>query len=105
MKLEINDNVYDIKTCTSFKERLIGMMFNRDKLNYGLHFPKCSSIHTFFMFQNIDVIMVNKTNDVVLIERNVKPWKILNKHLACSVFEFSTGILKDVKINDKIKML
>lgn len=66
-----------IMVCRSVKQRFIGLMFKKKKINYGLCFPNCNSIHTFFMFQNIDVVAVSKSNNILKIYHSVKPWRIL----------------------------
>ncbi len=103
MYITINNEKFNIKTCTSFKDRLIGMMFKKSKLNYGLCFPKCKSIHTFFMKQNIDVIMTDKNDKVILYKKNLKPWKIISNKKAYYVYEFSENIIKNINIGDYIK--
>lgn len=71
-----------------------------------MRFPNCNSIHTFFMFSNIDVIMTDKNNNVLYIYRNLKPWKlILPKKNVYYTYELPGGTLSKLKINDKIKKL
>ena len=56
----VKDNLsIKVKYCNSFFSRLIGFMFKRN-IDYCLCFPKCNSIHTFFMLKKIDVIMTDK---------------------------------------------
>ncbi len=95
--MEIN-----VKLCSNFKNRLLGLMFKKEKIDYCLCFPKCNSIHTFFMKQNIDVFMTNKNNKVIYIIKNLKPWKlILPKKDVYYTYEFSTGLV-DYKVGDII---
>ena len=95
--MEIN-----VKLCSHFKDRLLGLMFKKEKLDYCLCFPKCNSIHTFFMKQNIDVFMTDKNNKVIYIIKNLKPWKlILPKKNVYYTYEFSTGLV-DYKIGNII---
>lgn len=96
--MEIN-----VKLCNNFKDRLLGLMFKKEKLDYGLCFPKCNSIHTFFMKQNIDIFMTDKNNKVIYIKKNLKPWKvILPKKNVYYTYEFSTDLI-DYKIGDVIR--
>lgn len=71
-----------IKTVTAdnFFKRLIGIMFKRKKIDYGILFKKVSSIHTFFCFQNIDVIMMDKNFKVLYVFNNLKPNRIIVKN-------------------------
>lgn len=65
-----------IKYCTTFKDRLIGMSFTRKKTDYMYCFPRCNSVHTFFMFKNIDIIMTDKNKNILYYYQNVKPWRV-----------------------------
>lgn len=101
MKVIYNNNEIKIKKCTNFKDRLIGLMLKKD-IDYGLFFPKCSSIHTFFMRFNIDVYMVDKNYKIISIKKNMKPWKILlPKKNVYGILEFKANTTK-FKINEKI---
>ena len=73
--LELNKN--NIKFCTSFKDRLNGMTLKKEKENLIYCFPKCNSIHTFFMRKKIDVIMTDKDNNIIKIINNLKPNRII----------------------------
>ena len=61
MKLVYKNKDIDLYECKNFFSRLKGFMFtiNIDK---ALLFDRCNSIHTFFMKENIDVIMCDKDN-------------------------------------------
>ena len=94
MKVICNNMEINVKLCSNFKDRLLGLMFKKEKLDYCLCFPKCNSIHTFFMKQNIDVFMTDKNNKVIYIIKNLKPWKlILHKNNVYYTYEFSTGLV------------
>lgn len=67
----------NIKFCHSFKSRLIGMMFQKKECKKIYCFPKCNSIHTFFMFKKIDVIICDKNNNIIKIIKGLKPFKII----------------------------
>lgn len=69
-------NKLDVIICKSFFSRFFGLMFKR-KVNYILCFPRCNSIHTMFMFINIDVHMTNKNNKILYIYKNIKPYKVI----------------------------
>lgn len=60
----------------SFKDKLIGLM-GKKNINYGLLIKNCKSIHTFFMFENIDVLLLDEENRILMINRNIKPNRIL----------------------------
>lgn len=65
MILYVNNKKINIIECKSFYSRLKGFMFTKKEIDYGLLFDKCSSIHTFFMFQPIDVLLLDKNNNII----------------------------------------
>ncbi len=88
------------KYCYKFKDRLLGLMF-KDKIT-PLCFPKCHSIHTFFMKRPIDVIMTNKDNKVIAIYKNTSKNKIIINKKAYYVYELPINTYK-IELNDLIK--
>jgi hypothetical protein len=54
----------------SFPIRLKGLM-GEENIDYGMLFPKCNAIHTFFMKENIDIVGLNEENQVIYIYRNL----------------------------------
>ena len=89
----------NIKYATKFKDRLLGLMFKKEIT--PICFPKCNSIHTFFMKTNIDVVMTDKNNIVIAIYKNVSKNKIIYKKGAYYVYELPLDKYK-IKLNDKI---
>ena len=71
MYLFVNKKKIEIIDCLSFSSRLMGFMFQKDKIKASKRFPKCNSIHTFFMKQEIDVIMTDMNNKIVKIFKNL----------------------------------
>ena len=73
----IKDNKkLEIKICNNIFNRFLGFMFKKN-INYGLCFPRCNSIHTFFMLKPIDVIMTDKNYNIRYIYNCLKPNKII----------------------------
>ena len=71
-------------------------------INRALLFDKCNSIHTFFMKENIDVIMCDKDNMVLYFYSNLSKNKvILPKKGVKKVFETPKGYF-DIKINERM---
>ena len=65
-------------------------MFVKKKLPYGMYFPKCSSIHTFFCFQTLSVYFLEKIK------------KVKN---CTSVLEFSVNTVDEKQVLTQIKRL
>ena len=102
--IEYNNQKYEVKMCTNFLNRFIGLMFKKN-INKILCFPKCNSIHTFFMLKSIDVIMTDKSGKILYIFKKVKPWKvILPKKNVYYTFELKPNYI-NFKLNEKIKVL
>lgn len=60
----------------SFKDKLIGLM-GKKNIDYGLLLKNCKSIHTFFMLESIDVLLLDQDNKILEINRNISPNKVL----------------------------
>ena len=81
-----------MKICTTFKDRLIGNMFKKEIID--MCFPKCNSIHTFFMLKNIDIVITDKNRKIIKILKNIKPWKIIFPiKKAYYIYEFDHNII------------
>ena len=85
--------------------KLIGLMFRKEPIKEGYILYNCNAIHTFFMRQNIDVIMIDKNNKIVLIRENVKKNKIIIKKEGIHTLELPLGTSKEYKINGIIKII
>ena len=62
--------------CKSFFSRLRGFMFKKN-INYAILFDRCNSIHTFFMKENIDVIMCDKDNTILYYYKDLSKNKVI----------------------------
>ena len=101
MKLLYDKKSIELKECKSFYSRLIGFMF-KDNIDSALLFNRCDSIHTFFMKENIDVIMCDKDNNVLFFYRDLPKNKIIwPKKGVKKVFETPSGYF-DIKIGKKM---
>ncbi len=103
MYIEHNNRVIEVFILTNIFKRFKGFMFKKN-IDYGLCFPKCNSIHTFFMKKNIDVYMTDKNNKVLYIYKNLKKNKIiLPKKNVYYTYELPEDSF-NFKINDYIKI-
>ena len=101
----ISDGKNKIKliVAKSYFLRLKGFMFKKN-IDYAICFPKCKSIHTFFMKNNIDVYVTDKDNTVLYIYKNLKKNRILlPKKGVDKVFELPVDKIF-FEIGDKIKI-
>ena len=94
MKLKIDQNKIKVYYVDKFYNRFIGLMFKKN-IDYCLCFPKCNSIHTFFMLESIDVIITDKDNNILYTYKNLKPWKvILPKRNVYYTYEFPNNYIE-----------
>lgn len=104
MKVIINNKKYEVKNCKNIFAKFKGMMFLKKKTDKCYRFERCNSIHTFFCFQNLDIIMCDKSNNILFKFKNVKPNKvILPKKKVYYTYEFSSNIINIDEIK-KIKI-
>lgn len=104
MKLIYQDKEIDIYEYKTFFQRLKGFM-GKKNINHAIYFNKCNSIHTFFMKENIDVIMCDKNNNILYFYQNLTKNKIiLPKRNVYKVIETPSNFF-NIKINDKIRMV
>jgi len=103
MKLTYKNKNIELIECKSFYSRLRGFMFKKN-INHSLLFNNCNSIHTFFMKENIDVIMCDSNNKILYFYKNLRRNKIiLPKKNVSKVYETPSNYF-DIKINTKMKV-
>lgn len=96
-----------IEVADSFLKRIKGLLGKKIiKSDYGLFFPFCNFIHTFFMLTNIDVVMVDRNLEVVYTKQTMKPFSFAFCFKAVHVFEFAQDTIrkKEIKIGDLLKI-
>lgn len=100
----IVDNVI---MATSTLSRMKGLMFANEMPSCdGFLIDPCNSIHTFFMTFNLDIAFISKNNEVVHIERNMKPWRATKIHFKSrKVLEMKAGTMSEkMKVGIKVKI-
>ncbi len=84
-------------------DKFRGFMF-RDNLE-NVYFETRCGIHTFFLRQNIDVIILNDNYEVVRMKQNLDPRRIFIWNPKYQkVLETKAGFIKDNKIRFKQKI-
>ena len=92
--------------CKNIFSQSRGLMF-RKKKNLMMKFPfeKKISLHNFFVFYPIDVILLNKNKEVIEIKRNFQPFTFWNsKNKAKYVIELGEKNSKSKKFEIKNKI-
>ncbi len=104
MKLKLQNQVIDLEIMNTFFKRLRGNMGKKNICNC-LCFPKCNSIHTFFMKSAIDIIMTDKNNIILYIYNNFTPNKvILPKRNVYYTYELPSNS-NNYQVGDKLKFI
>jgi len=93
---------------STFRTRFLGLM-GRTKLDDsgGLLLKPCNSIHMMFMKFEIDLVFLDRNNNVIHLISSVKPWRVspvIPK--AASVIELPTGTISSsrTEIGDNISI-
>ena len=101
MRLVYGNREIELTECNSFWSRFRGFMLVKN-IDRALLFRNCNSIHTFFMRDNIDVIMCDNDNKVLFVYKDLTKNKIiLPKKGVRKVFETPSGYF-DIKINERM---
>ena len=96
----------EAKIADTFKTRCIGLL-NRKTLppNEALIVTRCQSIHMFFMRFPIDVIFVDKDDNVVGLVREIKPFRLSPIYFSASfAVEAAVGAIErsQTQLGDRI---
>ena len=101
MYLKTNKEKYEIVIADSFPKRLKGLM-GKSNINYGMIFPKCNSIHTYFMKENIDIVGLDENNEVIYKYENLPKNRIIKINYdikKTSILELPANSSKKIKID------
>jgi len=102
---KLSDNV---QVACSLLKRMKGLL-GKSKLPAGesMWIEPCMSIHTFFMRFPIDVVFLNKRNQVVALIKNILPNRLTRLYpKAVGVLELPAGTIEATatEIGDKIEI-
>ena len=95
-----------IRIADTFFRRFMGLMGKKSFDGFsGLLLLPCDQIHTFFMKQEIDVIMTDKNNKIVKIFKNLKPNRIiLPQKNVYYTYELPVGVSNIYQVNDILEI-
>lgn len=90
------------KKCDTVLSQSIGLMFSKEKKDFGLIFDfkneRTISLHMFFVFYPIDVISLDSERKVIDIKENFKPFTTyMTKKKAKYIIELPKGTIKKTK--------
>lgn len=105
MYVMINKKKIKIEKADTFFKRLKGFMFKFDTIDYGLCFPKCKSIHTYLMCQDIDIVMTDKDDKILYMYPKFKSEKIiLPKRGVYYTYELPLNSCRYLKVNEILQV-
>jgi len=96
----------DIILATTLLDRLRGLLGRKSlPAGQGLLLRPCNGIHTFFMKFPIDVVFLDKENQVIVFYKNLQPNRLTSIYKTVhSVLELPAGTLDNkTAIGDKIE--
>jgi hypothetical protein len=89
-------------------KRMKGLLGKKEMLNgEALSIKPCISVHTFFMKFPIDIVFLNKRNQVIAAIRNLQPNRITGFYFkSTSVLELPASVLEatDTRVGDEIEI-
>lgn len=92
--------------CTKFFDRLKGFMFRLEPITIGKRFPRCKSIHTYFMFQDLDIIMTDKNHKIIKIYERFGSEKIIwPKRKVYYTYELPVGVTDFYDVGDTLRII
>lgn len=100
MYLKTNKEKYDIIVADNFYKRLTGLI-GKKNIDFGMLFPKCNSIHTYFMKENIDIVGLDENNEVIYKYENLDKNRVIKINYdlkKTSILELPANSSKKIKI-------
>ena len=90
----------NVMVANTYFKRLKGLMFTKELPDQSaLHIVPCNEIHTFNMKYSIDVLYLDRNNNILHIEEEMQPGKIGKRvKNAVSVVELPSGKVKRVGV-------
>jgi len=99
---------HNVSVADSLLKRMKGLLGRSEMLQgEALLIKPCMSVHTFLMKFAIDVIFLDKRNQVIAAKRNLQPNRLTGLYIkATSALELPAGSLDatDTKVGDEIEI-
>jgi uncharacterized membrane protein (UPF0127 family) len=77
-----------VPVATGFRSRLLGLaLLSRERAGPGLLIPDCSSVHTFGMRFELDVLFLDDGGRVISLRRSLPPARVARCATASAVLE------------------
>lgn len=101
--ITINHKKIKVQKLKTFKEKLKGFRLQLEPIKSGICYCKKKSINTYFLCQNIDIVMTNKEHKVLYIYQNIRSEKfIFRKKKVYYIYELPAFSTKGLQIGDTL---
>lgn len=105
MYLKINKKKLEIVELSTFSQKLKGIKFLLEPIDYAIKFPNRKWITTVFLCQRVDIVMTDKDENIKRIYKNVKSEKYFFPKLKVSnIYFLPLKTAQDLKIGEKLKI-
>lgn|SRR5574344_1045670 len=92
----------NIKIKDSITSIINSFMFKLEPIQSGLRF-KHHAIHTFFMYQPVDIVMTDANNKILYLYQSLAPWHIiLPKNNVTYTYAFAANTMDSYSLDDKL---
>ena len=95
----------DLKICTSFADLLLGLLIKSNPRN--LLFNTRFGIHTFFLKDPIDIVILNNQGQVIKLKKNLEPNRLFfwnPKHSTVIELKNSTIAKSGLKLHNYLQI-
>lgn len=100
----VNGKTIEIDFAKSFFSRLKGLMFKKN-ITKGIFFKE-NSVHMLFMFEPIDIIMLDKKDNIIKLYPYAKPWLFARIIPKCKIIiELPKGSIEKMGITKDSELL
>jgi uncharacterized protein len=81
-----------VPVATTFSSRLLGLAgLSREEAGAGLLIPRCSSVHTFAMRFDLDLVLLDREGHELAVRRGVPPRRLVWHRAAAAVLEIPSS--------------
>ena len=104
--IKVKNKKIKFKTVTEFKDRIKSFRFYLYPIKEGLCYPKKKMINTYFVCQKLDIVVTDIERKILAIYSSIKTVKCVRPSLkAYYIYLLPEGSAKDLKVNDKLKII
>lgn len=104
MYIKIKNKKLDIEELDTFIKKFKSLKFVFKPIEHGFLIRKKRCASTYFFCQNVDILFVNKNNEIIKISRNIRPENRIRKFKTRYIYYLPLNSTKELKIGDIIEL-